>query len=242
MNLRAIGLTLLFTAAAFVVGALAMNFVVMPLLIHQHDNVIVPDVRGMSEQQAVEFFERLQLKVRVDRRQHEADVPDGYVISQRPRPNDTVKQGRTVSITLSLGPKTQRVPDLKGLSLRQGRLLLTRQKLQTGRIARVMREGSSRETVLACSPSPSEEVKEGAEISLLVGVGGRPKRYIMPDLHGQDLLFIKEKLEKSGFRVGSIRYEPRRDVYPNTIIDQTPVPGVMIREGDSIELVAAGTQ
>lgn len=242
MNLRSTAFTLLIAGAVFVVGALAMNFVVMPLLIHQRNSVIVPDVRGMSEQQATEFFERLQLEVRVDRRQYEAEVPEGYVIAQRPRPNDTVKQGRTVSITLSLGPRTQRVPDLKGLSLRQGRLLLTRQKLQTGRVARVMHEGSSRETVLACSPGPSEEVEEGAEVALLVGVGGRPKRFMMPDLEGQDLLFIKEKLEKSGFRVGSIRYEPRRNVYPNTIIAQTPIAGAMIREGDSIELVAAGTE
>jgi len=169
-------------------------------------------------------------------------VPEGYVVAQRPRPNDTVKQGRTISITVSLGPKTQRVPDLKDLSLRQGRLLLSRQKLGTGRVARVMREGESRETVLACSPAPGEELEEGAEVNLLVGVGGRPRRYMMPDLQGQDLLFIREKLEKRGFRVNNVRYEPRRDIYPNTIIDQTPPPGVMIREGDSIELVAAGTQ
>jgi serine/threonine-protein kinase len=212
------------------------------MLIHQRNSVIVPDVRGMSEQQAKRFLERVALDVEVDRRQHEAELPEGYIVSQRPRPNETVKQGRTISVTVSLGPKTQRVPDLKDLSLRQGRLLLSRHKLQTGRVARVLREGDSRETVVSCSPSAGEEVEEGTEINLLVGVGGRPNRYMMPDLEGQDLLFIREKLEKQGFRVSNVRYESRRDVYPNTIIDQTPAPGVMIREGDSVELVAAGTE
>jgi beta-lactam-binding protein with PASTA domain len=242
MNLRSAGLTVLLTAVVFVVGALLMNFVVMPILINQHNSVIVPDVRGMSEQQATQFLEKVALKIRVDRRQHATDVPEGYVVSQRPRPNDTVKQGRTISLILSLGPKTQRVPELKDLSLRQSRLMLSRQKLNTGRVARVMREGESRETVLSCSPAPGEQVEEGAEIDLLVGVGGRPRRYMMPDLAGQDLLFIKEKLQRRGFRVSNVRYESRRDVYPNTIIDQAPAPGVMIREGDSIELVAAGTE
>jgi serine/threonine-protein kinase len=242
MNIRSAGITILFTAGVFVLGALLMNFVVMPLVIHQRNSVIVPDVRGMSEQQATRFLERVALDVRVDRRQNDAETPDGYVISQRPRANDTVKQGRTISLTLSLGPKTQRVPDLKDLSLRQGRLLLNRQKLETGRVARVMHEGESRETVLGCSPGVGEEVEEGTVVNLLVGVGGRPKRFMMPDLNGQDLLFIKEKLEKWGFRVSNVRYESRRDVYPNTIIDQSPPPGVMIREGDSIELVAAGTE
>jgi serine/threonine-protein kinase len=242
MNLRSAGLTVVFIVGVFVVGALLMNFVVMPMLIHQRNSVIVPDVRGMSEQQAKRFLERVALDVEVDRRQHEAELPEGYIVSQRPRPNETVKQGRTISVTVSLGPKTQRVPDLKDLSLRQGRLLLSRHKLQTGRVARVLREGDSRETVVSCSPSAGEEVEEGTEINLLVGVGGRPNRYMMPDLEGQDLLFIREKLEKQGFRVSNVRYESRRDVYPNTIIDQTPAPGVMIREGDSVELVAAGTE
>jgi serine/threonine-protein kinase len=241
VNIRSTGLTILFIAAVFVLGALLMNFVVMPLVIHQRNSVIVPDVRGMSEQQAKRFLERVALDVRI-RRQHETDIPEGYVVSQRPRPNDTVKQGRAVSLTLSLGAKTQRVPDLKDLSLRQGRLLLDRQKLATGRVARVLHEGASRETVVACSPGTGEEVEEGSEIALLVGVGGRPRRFLMPDLRGQDLLFIREKLEKWGFRVSNVRYESRRDVYPNTIIDQAPMSGVMIREGDSIELVAAGTE
>ncbi len=219
-----------------------MNFVVMPMVIHQRGSLIVPDVRGMSEQQATRLLERMALEVRVDRRQHEPEIPDGYVIAQRPRPNDTVKEGRTIALTLSLGPNTQRVPDLKDLSLRQGRLLLGRHKLQTGRVARVMHEGDSRETVLACSPGPGEQVNEGAEVDLLVGVGGQPKRYLMPSLEGQDLLFVRERLEKLGFRVGNLRYESRRDVYPNTIIGQTPRAGVMIRQGDSIELVASGTE
>ena len=93
-----------------------------------------------------------------------------------------------------------------------------------------------------CAPNAGRQVEEGTEIDLLVGVGGRPKQYMMPDLDGQDLLFIRDKLESSGFRVSNVRYESRRDVYPNTIVDQSPRPGVMIREGDSIELVAAGSE
>jgi hypothetical protein len=106
----------------------------------------------------------------------------------------------------------------------------------------VLRESGSKETVLACSPGTGREVAEGAEVDLLVGVGGRPKRFLMPNLEGQDLLFIREKLEGRGFRIRNVRYETRADVYPNTIIDQDPKPGLMIREGDSIELVAAGTE
>lgn len=242
MKIRSVMLAVAVTVGVFIVGALMMNFVIMPMVIHQHNSVIVPDIRGMSEQQATKVLGDLSLEMRVDRSQYDNEIPKGYVIAQRPRANETVKQGRTLSVTMSLGQKTQRVPDLREMSLRQGRLMLTRQNLATGRVARVMREGESREVVIACSPGAGSEVAEGAEVDLLVGVGGRPRRFLMPDLEGQDLLFIKEKLEGLGFRIRNVRYEARDDVYPNTIIGQDPGPGLMIREGDSIELVAAGTE
>lgn len=242
MKLRSLGLVLLAVMGVFVIGLLLANFVLMPLFVHQRDSVIVPDVSAVSRQQAKKFVERVSLRLRVDRSEYDSDVPEGYVISQRPRANDSVKEGRTVSVVLSLGPKTQRVPELRNVTLRQGRIVLNRHKLAAGRIARVMRESGARETVLACAPSVGQQVQEGTEIDMLVGVGGRPKRYMMPDLMGHDLLFIREKLESSGFRVRGVRYESRRDVYPNSIVDQSPRPGVMIREGDSIELVAAGSE
>jgi serine/threonine-protein kinase len=242
MKLRSLGFALLVILGVFVLGALLMNFVVMPMVIHKRHAVIVPDVRGMSEQQAQRFLERVSLRLDVDRSEYDTEVPEGYVLSQRPRANDSIKQGRNVKVVMSLGPKTQRVPDLKGLSLRQGRLLLNRQKLRTGRVARILHEYDLRETVLACSPQPGKEITEEAVVDLLVSAGGRPKRFIMPDLSGQDLLFIKKKLEYSGFRISTVRYSTQRDVYPNTIIGQVPEPGSMIREGDSIELVAAGSE
>ncbi|MEJ2719921.1 MAG: PASTA domain-containing protein [bacterium] len=241
MRLKSFGITFLIVIGVFALGVVLMNFVVMPMVIHQRKTVIVPDVRQMSEQQAEKFVERVSLVLQIERSEHHPEIPEGYVISQRPRPDDTVKEGRTVSVVLSLGPQTQRVPDIKGLSLRQGRLLLTRQKLNPGRVVRVLEETDAGEKVVASWPAPGQEVEEGGEVDILVSVGGRPRRYLMPDLNGQDLLFARDKLQDLGFRVSNVRYESREGAYPNTIIDQFPKPGVMIREGDSIELVAAGS-
>ena len=241
MKIKSFGITVLMTVGVFVLGAALMNFVVMPLLIHQRGTVIVPDVRQMSEKQAEKFLSRTSLKMELERRDHHPDVPEGFIISQRPRANDTIKEGRTVAVVVSLGARTLTVPDIKGQSLRQGELSLSGGRLRAGRVARVLEESDVRERVVSCSPSPGAAVVEGTAVDILVGIGGKPKRYLMPDLAGQDLLFVKEILEKRGFRVSGVRYESRKDVYPNTVVDQTPRPGAMIREGDSIELVAAGS-
>jgi serine/threonine-protein kinase len=218
-----------------------MNFVVMPLLIHQRGTVVVPDVRQMSEAQAEKVLTRASLNMQVERRENHPDVPEGFVISQRPRPDDAVKQGRTIDLVVSMGARTLSVPDIKGQTLRQGELTLGAQKLRRGRVARVLEESENRERVIASTPGPGSPVAEGTAVDVLIGVGGQPKRYVMPDLYGQDLLFVRETLERAGFRIGGVRYESTRDVYPNTIVGQSPKAGAMIRAGDSIELVAAGS-
>jgi len=241
VKLKSFGITLAMTAGVFILGAALMNFVVLPLLIHQRGTVIVPDVRRMSEPQAERFLENASLHMHVERRDHHAEIPAGFVVSQRPRPDETVKEGRTIGVVVSEGARTQRVPDIKGQSLRQGELTLGGQGFRTGRVVRVIEDSDIRERVIATSPSGGSEVVEGAGVDLLVGVGGRGRRYLMPKLEGEDLRFVKDKLEKLGFRIGNVRFEQRRGVYPNTVVEQFPKPGTMIREGDSIELVAAGS-
>ncbi len=241
MRIKSAAMTLLMTVGVFVLGAALMNFVIMPLVIHQRGTVVVPDVRQMSEKQAEKFLRRASLNMQVERRDHDAETPEGFVISQRPRPDDSVKEGRTVSVVLSRGARTLRVPDIRGQSLRQGELTLDGQRLRAGRVARVLEETDVRERIIACSPVSGTEVVENGAVDILVGVGGRPKQYMMPNLVGQDLLFVKDRLEKRGFRVSQVRYESKKDVYPNTVIDQAPKYGALIREGDSIELVAAGS-
>ena len=76
MKLRSAGLTVLIVVGVFVLGVLLMNFVVMPLVIHQRDSVIVPDVRRVSHQQAEKMLDRLSLEIRVDRSQNDTEVPE----------------------------------------------------------------------------------------------------------------------------------------------------------------------
>jgi beta-lactam-binding protein with PASTA domain len=241
MKLRSVGISVITLAGIFVLGVLLFNFVFMPMLIHQRDAVIVPDLHNMSEAQAVKTLERLALNLRVQRSEHHPEIPEGFVIEQQPRVNENIKEGRTIEVVISLGARTQVVPELKGMSLRQGRILLRRHNLQTGRIARVHSVGDARETVLATTPGAGEELVEESAIDIVVAVGGQKREYLMPDLAGEDLLFIRDKLRDMGFRISGVRYESRQDVFPNTIIGQSPRPGALIRQGDSIELVAASS-
>jgi serine/threonine-protein kinase len=233
---------LLILVALFAAGVLAFNFVIMPMLVHQSGAVIVPDLRNTSEKQATQTLSRLGLKLNVTRSEHDPQTPEGFVISQSPRANDNLKPGRTVNVVTSLGPEMHRVPDLKGMSLRQGRSVLEQAGLTLGRVARVVREDTDKESVVATSPPVGDEVFDGEQVEVVLAVTAGGRTFMMPDLSGQDMLFVREKLEKLGFRVSSVRYEPREGVFPNTIVDQRPRPGARIREGESVELVASSSR
>ncbi|MDH4037019.1 MAG: PASTA domain-containing protein [Candidatus Krumholzibacteria bacterium] len=242
MRARRILIRILILAALFTAGVFAFNFVIMPMLVHQSGAVIVPDLRNDSEAQATQTLARLGLKLRVLRSEHSSQTPEGFVISQSPRANDNLKPGRTVTVVTSLGPEMHRVPELRNMSLRQARSLLEQAGLTLGRVSRVTHEGNEREHIVATSPPVGDEVLDGEAVEVVLAVVGGGRTYMMPDLSGEDLFFIREKLEKMGFRVASVRYEAREGVFPNTIVDQRPQAGARIREGESVELVASSSR
>ena len=86
MNLKSISISVVSLAAIFVLGILLFNFVIMPMLIHQRESVIVPDIRNVSEAQARNELEGLGLNMRVQRSEHHPETPEGFVIEQRHQP------------------------------------------------------------------------------------------------------------------------------------------------------------
>jgi beta-lactam-binding protein with PASTA domain len=228
-------------AGLFFTGIILFNKVLMPALVKQGAVVIVPDLRNASETEAKVTLSRLGLAMRVERSDYDSQVPAGFILSQMPDANESLKPGRSVAVVVSLGTRVRMVPDLRGMTQRQARNLLQSEGLDVGRVARVQHEGDARERVVATSPPVGDEVHEGEQVDIVVSVPGGAAVYLMPDLTSQDVFFVREKLEKMGFRVASVRYEDRDGVYPNTVIDQSPQAGERIREGESIELVASSS-
>jgi serine/threonine-protein kinase len=242
MNARRALLRVVVLGGLFLAGVLAFNYVVMPALVHQRGAVIVPDLRNASEKEATQALARLGLSVRVARSEHDAQVPAGFIVSQSPRANQNLKAGRTVEVVVSLGARTRLVPELRGMTARQTRSVIEHAGLSVGRVAKVLHAGEAREHVVATRPPVGDEVREGEAVDVVVSAPGAARAYLMPDLTAGDLFFVRERLERLGFRVASVRYETREGVYPNTIVDQRPRAGARIREGESIELVASSSR
>ena len=105
-----IGLILLF--AISLGGTLAFLNITNPA------EVQLPDVVGMSKEEAQKTVEDLKLVFEVSNEEYNKDVPEGYVISQDPTyiADYNVKEGSTVKVVISKGQEKTTVPKVVGMT------------------------------------------------------------------------------------------------------------------------------
>jgi beta-lactam-binding protein with PASTA domain len=226
-------------AIAFLVGIILFNYVVMPGLVGKRDTVLAPAIEGMSLKQAQEVCGKDRLELSVVGHRNSDEIPEGYITVQDPRKGQALKRGRTISVVVSSGRRMEIVPSFAGRTLREAEVLVESSGLSRGRTVRMFTPGEGQPSVLAMSPSTGSRIPRGAPVDILVAMRGEPKSYLMPNLVGRDFPFVKDRLEKLGFKVVRVvsRHEEKR--FPNTILSQVPAAGAKIKEGDTIELAVS---
>ncbi len=224
---------------AFIAGIIIFNFVVLPMLVGRGNVSIVPEINGMMVSPAEDVCRSSGLKLMVTGERYSEEYPAGVVIEQDPGSGESLKGNRTIRVVISSGERMEEVPGLAGESLRQSELLLQAAHLEKGRIVRVFSHESGQNLVIASSPPGGAQAATRSRVDMLLSMKGEPRAYVMPDLTGMDLPFVKERLEACGFQVTRVVSRKEAGLFPNTILSQSPEPGYMIKEGGTIELVVS---
>src|SRR5262245_26836802 len=101
----------LILAAALVAGLILFNSLIMPTFVHRGDETKVPDVVGKTQAEAQAMLLKAGLTPG-ETRQRNDRRPVGTVIRQQPQAGNSVKEGRPVILTVSLGEPGREVPAL----------------------------------------------------------------------------------------------------------------------------------
>jgi eukaryotic-like serine/threonine-protein kinase len=216
---------------------LLMDFVIMPNYTNYNEGVTVPDVTKLSLEEAEVLLTDYGLRFEIhDRRAHSA-YPANYIIDQSPSARQLVKPNRKIYLTVNSESTPQVVvPRVVNLSFRNARLQLENNGLTVGSIS--YESNRFRNTILRQSIAPEDTVDRGTVVNLVVSDGLGARMVQMPDVEGLRLSEAQQKIMAAGLRVGELRFEPARDVTPNTVLSYSPV-GPELQEGESIELVIA---
>lgn len=199
----------------------------------------VPDVVGLSRDEAVSRLEETGLTAQVDERRLPVhDLPADAVARQEPGPGTSVKRMRAVRLLLAQGPRNVELPTMVGDSRSRALIALSQQGFEVDYTAEVHSSEVPRDRIIEQEPNPAE-LPPGTTVPvrLLVSLGAGPRHYVMPDLIRTPAARARPWLERHGFRVTE---GPDRRVIANvpagTIISQSPPAGFRIAAGSEITL------
>jgi len=200
--------------------------------------VTVPDVKGMSYSEAKEVLEAKGLKIeKADEPIASQKIEKGKIVSQTPSKNSKVKKGRTVRVILSAGNTELKVPDLKGLSYKEAKTLLSEMGLQISKGDEVDSDSVAEGLIASQYPSAKTKVDKGDIITVNISKG--KKDAVIPKLVGTTFTSesdVSATLSKYGYKLGKGSYEESYET-PGTIIKQSPDAGTTAEKNTTVDIV-----
>ena len=178
----------------------------------------VPSVVGESLDQALSDLQDAKLKGKVIRT--ESNQPQGQVIAQSPTAGASVKQGETVKIKVSKGPKPVAVPNVVGSTFESANSTLLGLGFAVKR--EVVTSDAPKDTVVDTSPGVGTLQPPNTTITVMVSKG--PTTSTVPDVTTLSQSDAQATLKASGFGV-KIVSQPVTDQSQDGIVQTQDPPG-----------------
>jgi eukaryotic-like serine/threonine-protein kinase len=194
--------------------------------------VAVPLVEGLRLDLAKAQIEKKELRAEI-RREFDDEVRRGFVISQAPAAGNRIDKGNFVTLVVSRGKPTTKVPSVVGKASTDAVALLAEANLK----ARVFRINSDKptDTVIAQDPHAGETVIENTPVRINVSQG--PKPIGVPPVIGQPFENANSALQGAGFRVTRVDADSNQP--KGTVIDQDPNANTLQPKGTTITLTVS---
>ncbi|MFF8674762.1 Stk1 family PASTA domain-containing Ser/Thr kinase [Streptomyces sp. NPDC015242] len=194
----------------------------------------VPPLLAKTQAQAEERLADAGLELGEVEHAYSDTVERGQVISSDPKAGTRIRGNDAVSITVSDGPETVRVPALAGRKLDEARSLLKQDGLKPGMVTREFSEDVPRGSVIGARPADGTQVRAGTAVALVVSKGGPVD---VPDVTGEDEADARAELEDAGLKVKIAAGRVNSSEFgKGQVVKQSPASGGRAAEGDTITL------
>jgi serine/threonine-protein kinase len=222
--------------------------ILMPLYISQGRTNTVPEVTGMSYEDAERELRRAGFEAKKSYNvKYLSRVDADEVLSQMPLAGSAVKPGRTVYLVVNRQDRpTFQMPDLYGrpeFDVRQtlARLDMTLDDVQIGTVTSPEEDGR----IISQSIPVGTLVKSGTSVSVIVGkLEVQPegfRKIVVPDVLGMSLSDAQQIMGGNGLSTGKITYEYSAILVPNTVISQKPGANAYVSPGMPVDLIVVTT-
>jgi len=216
--------------------AVLMDQIVMPIVVKHGDECLVPDITYMSMQAAEIKLNEANLQLTIALEEFNAQYPKGTIISQLPEPGSSVKRGMKVRVTISKGAASATVPKLRGVSLREAKLLLEQEGLAMGDLLWYTDEVLPDGVIIESRPDAGTVMRLNAEVQLVVNRKQTDVLIPVPDFVGLDFSEAQQAAEENYLIIGDISYKVDDRMLPETVLYQSIAPGTEVPKWTIVSL------
>lgn len=185
-------------------------------------SLAVPNVVDMSYERAVETLEAEQLTAS---RVNESDekIAAGNVVDTVPAAGTSVAAGQKVTVYVSTGPDTAKVPTLEGITESEARAAIETAGLSLGSIRRQDDPALAAGTVISSTLEAGTDVAKGTTVNLVVASG----QVVIVDYTGYTLEAAERELQSDEKQLTVRTQEDPgcRAAAQRTVITQSLAPG-----------------
>jgi beta-lactam-binding protein with PASTA domain len=203
------------------------------------DVATVPNVVGMSEQDAIATLQNAGLAPKKVQSDFNETVPVGSVYNQNPPARHHTKQGTVVSLYISLGRGQFTVPDMAGKDVTAATQLLINQGFTLGEISKVYRPDLPAGQVVSQEPVPGRVFPATTSIDLVVADVENLPAITMPALIGLPLATAEQQLATAGLQLSQVTYAPSETAEAGSVLTQNPGTTTPAEFGAHVELTVA---
>lgn len=199
------------------------------------EEVLVPSVIGIKEEDAKEQIEEKGLKFVVKARVKSSEFGPGIVIQQSEDEGTKVKKGYPIEVTVSEGDDLLPVPSVTNRDLADAETIITDAGLKVD-ISYDYHDTIPENVVISQDPSAGTNVEAGTRIKLVISQGEEVQNVNITKLIGLNIEVAKRELAKLGLEEGEIVKEANDEYEKDVVFWQSYEPGTELKTKTAVDL------
>ena len=200
--------------------------------------VTVPDVRGMSEENAKALLNKKGLGIQVVTRKESKKYKAGKISKQTPEAGEKVSKHTKIEVVVSSGlvGSKKAIPYVSGMSETEAQNELEEAGFKVTSSFQYDDSVASG-NVINTTPSAGTKAEKGSTVTMLVSQGTDKKT--VPDVRGMADATAQSTIKNYGFNVGTVTYDYSDSVEKGMVISQTVTPGSKAAAGTTISITVS---
>lgn len=219
-----------------IIGALFLLIAAFLVILYNTPaTVTVPDVRGLTIEEATEKIETTGLKVGDRIEEASSEMEPGKVLRTDPSANTSRREGSEIDLIIAVA-EVEMVPDVTGKDLATAQAELEAVGFVLGEVKEETSSSIEKGLVISTDPSARSNKAKGSKINLVLSKG--PKTERLPDVTGKKLEAAKSQIESAGFVIGTIT-EEYSEKEAGIVLSTDPAGASDLVKGATVNLVVS---